>query len=242
MNKILLDKSLFNNFTHGYFLVRKYFKGKFVREIHASFFDTQLNETSHAYIYVCENNILIYTKRLKIRPSVLFELEKQDEIVSVPVQGNDLSKILNNPFFAEKSMSIETSSPVKLMVINKRFLVLCNMRADVNYTDLTFYVKTIFLNKKNYAESVDNLRDVIKQIVNQEKVSWDKPLPGIGKNLALLNLAIVVIGLISVCIFSFILPFIDIVVSVFWWLMIAVSLITRLVIINGKKTEDQGDN
>lgn len=189
--------SFFQDWTHGYFTAKHYFKGEFKREMYVTFFDTKNKVGSYAYIFVTTKNILFFVNNLNNEKNVLFELEPSDRIEIIE-QGNEyLKTVLNSVPHAETSMSIQTSLPINLLKLNESFVILMNIQPDMKYgsmVDMNF--KTIYLIEKEYNENLSHFMQLTREILNNTSPDFSKSLPGISTTLSFVNIYGVIIGAI----------------------------------------------
>lgn len=197
MRSIATSKSIIDPYTHGFFAAKKHFLGKFKREIFVTVYSPKDQEASNGFMFLCEGNVLLFVQELGGTKSILWELEGEDRIESVLGDGESLTKMLNLTPSSEKNLTVSTTNPVKYLLLNGDYVLVCNIQADLAYGRMRqLNIKTIFFTAKNYGEQVDNVVTVLKQILHKEDALWERDMPGIGRGLALLNIYAVTVGFV----------------------------------------------
>ena len=227
MRIIATSKSIIDTYTHGFFAAKKHFRGEFKREIFVTVYSSKDQEASNGFMFLCEGNVLLFVQELGGTKNILWELEGEDRIESVLGDRESLTKMLNLTPASEKNLTVSTTNPIKYLLLNGDYVLVCNIQADLAYGVRQLNTKTIFFTAKNYGEKVDNAVTVLKQILHKEDALWEKDIPGIGRGMALLNIYAVTVGLVLMVVLIGLAPLaIGLPLGMILW---AVALITLLV-------------
>ena len=193
----------FDRSTHGYFIAKKHFAGKYLREVLLTVYDKKSQKSCYGYIYVCESNILlVVAKRLSFDPGV-YEFERNDD-VSIIEDIKNLKSILTSDPAKEFYFNVSTNSPKSALLVNQQLILLTNVQTDLKYgSAIKGAVHLRILVKKNDLIKTKNLKLFINTILNKEKLdSISVTLPGINPIISIINIYL------SFLLFGFILLFI----------------------------------
>ncbi|PIR63134.1 MAG: hypothetical protein COU64_06155 [Candidatus Pacebacteria bacterium CG10_big_fil_rev_8_21_14_0_10_40_26] len=217
--------SILDRYTHGYFKAKNYFNKKLKKEVFITIFDTKNKISSYGYIFLCERNVLIFVQKLEDKSNVLLELEKSDSIESVVESEYFLTKIFNLTPSAEKNLDVVSTHSIKYLLLNQRYLILCDIQASLSYGEIKINYKTIILNERDYCEKVDNASFVLKEIIEEKNASWDKNLPGMNYNVAIFNIYLVTIGFFIMALFLTLSPlFLGVFIGGICWITVFIII------------------
>lgn len=202
------DLSWFHRSTHGYFLAKKYFLGKYKREVFLTIYDPKMNESCYAYLFICEENILISIVHTLSDEKGIYEIEPSDKLTLIEDESM-LNKVINSDRAGEKYANISTLNKICFVGMNDKYLFLINIQSGRIYyptiVNGAFAIK--YLTKHDYIEKVNNLILLIKRVVGKENISFDAPLHGLSSFVSIINiyLGIILFTIISgIFIFNFV--------------------------------------
>lgn len=208
MQFIKAKRNFLDNYSHGYFLAKKAFKGKFKREILATIYDPKLKKSCYCSLFLTEKNIIIYQYRNLTDPAGIYEFEINDDLALIEPNTN-LESIVNSTIGGEVYKSVSSSYPIHYLKVNNYILligILSNLKFGSHLEGA--YLKK-FLVTKNYREKVQNLLNIIQNILHQDKdINFKVPMHGLSANLSVFNILFgffCIIGTLLLLIF-FILP------------------------------------
>jgi len=192
--KILKQKnSWFSGLTHNYFVARKFFKGDLQREIHVTVYDPVLDMSSYGDLFVCQKNVLLSINTGLTYEAGIYEFEMNDIFSQVTSDDELLTKVLNKTGEAT-TLTSKTVNEKPLIWVNKQFLILPGLQAELkNGTLLQGSFKTIYLNRKDDAQRIENLFNIIQKVIRGESFSTGTMLPGLSSSQFLVSIYFVLI-------------------------------------------------
>ena len=209
MKLLHTNLSRFDKNSHGYFRAKKYFQGKYNREVLLTIYDTALDRSSFGYLFLCDNNVLIHIMDELSDPSGIYELDSEDRFSLIDSNSDLLRDILNKTLGGNISLSTSTLNPKPLIYLNDKFLLVCNIQTNLNYGYfIQGAVKTIYLNSKHDSEKINNLIILVKSILKHETKNFSITLPGLSASISKINFYVgavtaypAVLGIVSVFIY-----------------------------------------
>ncbi|PJE66716.1 hypothetical protein COU93_02845, partial [Candidatus Shapirobacteria bacterium CG10_big_fil_rev_8_21_14_0_10_36_6] len=143
--------SWFHRSTHGFFLAKKYFKGKYKREIFLTVYDPKLDKSCYGYLFICEDNVILSILHDLTDSSGVYELDSSD-ILSIIEDDIGLGRIINSDKNGEKYAKVSTLNKICYVNLNDKYLLLINIQSDRIYysTLLSGAYSVTYLTKKNY--------------------------------------------------------------------------------------------
>jgi len=187
----ILEKNLpfLHTWTHGYFAAKKYFKGRFIREIDCTLFDIREEISSYLHVYVTTGNILFYLTDFQQDENVLIEIESTDKI-EILHNGNDFLKTaLNNQSGAEQTLSAVTTRPIDVIKIDDRYIIFTEIQPEqTGGPTYKLSFKKIFIVEESHNEKVANFAQLLKQPRMPFSPNTTYHLPGLKPAVAYLNI------------------------------------------------------
>lgn len=199
MDLLKSNTSWFHKATHGFFLAKKYFSGKFKREVFLTVYDFKLNKSCYGYLYITDSDVILSMIRDLSDPSGIYKLEKNDLLNLI--NNQNLQTIVNTGMGSEKYYyKVSTTNPISFLNLNNRYLLLINIQSNKVYYPilLSGAYSVIYLTRKDYVTKLKNLLDLINAILNNKKPEFDLPTHGLTPFLSRLNIYIAVLVLIII--------------------------------------------
>jgi hypothetical protein len=175
---------------HGYFHVKKYFKGDYFRHIHVTIYDKKKDNSTLGYIYICTESVfLIIKKGISLLPGI-YQLEPSDTLEMISGDNALLSKILNKTR-RQYSVTSVTRNDKPLIVLNSKYILVTNIHPDssISGSGMTIgALKTVYFNSKNDIEQTKNLIHTIQDISKNNTPDVSLLLPGITQKTSMANI------------------------------------------------------
>jgi len=82
---------------------------------------------------------------------------------------------------------VETTNPIFLILLNDKYVILCNIQTPLNLGSTKGAIVAVFLNRKDDRLRVENLIKLITSQAKGEKITFNELLPGITSKTARIN-------------------------------------------------------
>ncbi len=173
----------------GYFVAKKYFKGKFRRQIWLTVYDLKLNTSTWGYLFICQENVILLLRSGLSDGIGVYKIEVGDTL-SIIQDGPDLKRIVNSDKSGEKSFYVKTTNPICYVNVNDSYLWLMSIQVSKKYGYLIKGVASrVYLVKKDYQSRVENVITVIKKVLNKDShIDFDLPMKGETAWVSLFNI------------------------------------------------------
>lgn len=185
--------SFFNKTTHGYFLAKKFFIGKFKREVFLTLYDIKLNKSCYGYLFLSDGKVLMTIIRDLSDLAGVYELEKNDLLLVVDDQ--DIQTVINTGIRTERYHTVTTTNPIAYLSLNNKYILLASIQSNKIGYGFMFsgaYSAT-YLTEKNYIPKLKNLLLVIQTILSSNKADFELPLHGLSSFWSKFNLCLVIL-------------------------------------------------
>ncbi len=185
--------------AQGERLAKRFFRGRLVRQVFATFYDKYTRSSARAWLYLCEHNVLLFTNSLNGTPRVLLEIEPSDQVRVQPIDNRILGVILGGTPGAQQSVSIRTTGPVCVIEIGQQYAVLEGIQPKGEQGSFSW--QTTYRTGKNYILETQSLVQQIWTVQRGGTARAVGALPGLSPGVMTANIIFVTIGIFLALVF-----------------------------------------
>ena len=173
--------------AHGYLRIRRFLKGRLLREVLVTLVDAQAGVSSAAYLYLSERSVVLFVQRLNGMRKVALELEAGDRLELVEAGNDQLQRVLEAAPHTEINLNVSATNPVAFIFLNQRYLLLHSIQPHEGQAGMSINLATVYLTGADYIQKTRHLMAVISDILAGRPPQTHLRLPGLNAAVALAN-------------------------------------------------------